>query len=160
MSLLTLVNLVILFSCCRAELNCGKGWSQLQHKCYRYFEVQKTGFEAEIYCRVSAKAEPVSIHSAEENDFVNELCFRKNSHRACWIGGFRAANGSDEFAWSDGSEWSYEKWSTGEPDWPLQQHCVLIGFHGHAKWISHFCNMEESKFPVICQKKFLSHFNN
>ena len=61
------------------------------------------------YCR-SYHVDLASIHSSIENAAVAALC--PNSD--CWIGGSDEAS-EGTWTWSDGSDWNYDKWASGEP---------------------------------------------
>ena len=63
---------------------------------------------ARDYCR-SYHVDLASIHSSIENAAVAALCPDE-----CWIGGSDEAS-EDTWTWSDGTEWNYENWRSGEP---------------------------------------------
>ena len=50
-----------------------------------------------------------SIHSKEENDFIQTL----QKENLVWFGG-RIAEKDGEFSWIDGSEWNYDSWDESE----------------------------------------------
>jgi hypothetical protein len=56
---------------------------------------------------------PVSIHSAEENEFVFGLLFHMT--RNAWIGLKRESGGTGH-VWEDGEALSFSNWQSGEPD--------------------------------------------
>jgi hypothetical protein len=57
----------------------------------------------------------ISIHSAEENKFAIDLANRDRPIRAAvWIGAKRN-NSVDYFEWTDGQEFNYSNWASGEP---------------------------------------------
>ncbi len=60
------------------------------------------------YCR-SYHVDLASIHSSIENAAVAALC-----PNDCWIGGSDEAS-EGTWTWSDGSDWNYDKWASGEP---------------------------------------------
>ena len=51
---------------------CPMSWREYGGHCYRYFTYEKTFNDARIHC-LSLDADLVSIHSASENNIVNEL---------------------------------------------------------------------------------------
>ena len=53
----------------------------------------------------------VSIHSAEENDFVAQL---GSSTPRLWLGGKRDCLDCSEY-WTDGTPWDFETWIPGNP---------------------------------------------
>jgi hypothetical protein len=57
----------------------------------------------------------ISIHSAEENKFAIDLANRDQPIRyAVWIGAKRN-NSVDYFEWTNGQEFNYSNWDSGEP---------------------------------------------
>ncbi len=59
----------------------------------------------------------ISIHSAEENEFVrNYVEEQSSSSIRVWIGLNRYSIGSDEFVWVDKSPVDYVNWRIGEPN--------------------------------------------
>ena len=61
------------------------------------------------YCR-TYHIDLASIHSSIENAAVAALC-----PNDCWIGGSDEAS-EGTWTWSDGTEWNYENWRSGEPN--------------------------------------------
>ncbi|MCH2141278.1 MAG: hypothetical protein MK100_09665, partial [Phycisphaerales bacterium] len=57
----------------------------------------------------------ITITSAEENAFAEYVRDLENSGGAYIAGGFRTGDGSDDWAWVTGEEWSYTNWENGEP---------------------------------------------
>ena len=55
----------------------------------------------------------MSIHSAEEQNFVAEAVLDKQESGWGWIGGYNLRNTRQNFVWSDGSEWDFSMWSSG-----------------------------------------------
>jgi hypothetical protein len=57
----------------------------------------------------------ISIHSAEENKFAIDLANRERTrNNGVWIGAKRA-NSVDFFEWTNGQEFNYSNWASGEP---------------------------------------------
>ncbi|CAJ0922828.1 unnamed protein product, partial [Mesorhabditis belari] len=84
---------------------------------------------AEAYC-ASRKGHLVSVHSQEENDFVQELAKTIDSKALFWIGLKRNPNKGDAFEWTDGSSVDFKNWYGSEPD--SDTHALLWG--GDGKW--------------------------
>ncbi len=59
----------------------------------------------------------ISIHSAEENEFIrNYVAEQPFSLTRVWIGLKRNIYGSREFVWADKSRVDYVNWNLGEPN--------------------------------------------
>ena len=99
----------------------------------------------------------MSVRDQEENDIVFNLI--KDSVRAVWLGGKRRSL-VDQWQWTDGSEWSWQKWDKGEPN-NLQgygtENCLemYIDFQDRGgSWNDNQCENKwpYPKHPFICQK--------
>jgi len=80
-------------------------------------------------CRDSG-GDLASIHSAEENEFLNSIC---NTDK-CWIG-LNDWDNEGEYVWSDGSDLDFLYWGVGEPDnteWDLD--VVYLGDASNGYW--------------------------
>ena len=77
---------------------------------FAYISSPRTYSSARSYCR-SYHVDLASIHSSIENAAVAALCL---SSYGCWIGGSDEAS-EGTWTWSDGSDWNYDKWASGEP---------------------------------------------
>ena len=51
------------------------------------------------------------MHEKGTNDFVGRL-----AETLSWIGGYRTGLGANDFVWTDGSEWDFINWASGDPD--------------------------------------------
>ncbi|CAJ0924094.1 unnamed protein product, partial [Mesorhabditis belari] len=93
------------------------GWSYLAKTAssYKFIARPMTFDEAEEYC-ASQKDHLVSIHSQEENDFVQKLAKNVTSSLVFWIGMKRNPNKENAFEWTDGSSVDFTNWKVGEPD--------------------------------------------
>ncbi|CAL4170084.1 unnamed protein product, partial [Meganyctiphanes norvegica] len=69
-------------------------------------------------------AELLSIHSAEENAFINSRIYSLSDNEL-WLGGLATLDGG--FHWIDNSSFEYFNWGQGQPDnWHDQESCVAI----------------------------------
>jgi len=68
--------------------------------------------EARAKCQ-DLDADLASITSQETNTFLTSLISAPT-----WVGGYKDQNmfWSQQWKWSDGSDWSYENWNNGEPN--------------------------------------------
>ena len=56
----------------------------------------------------------ISIHSAEENEFIRNFANRYRTKGLVWIGAKRN-NSLNYFEWTNGEEFNYSNWDSGEP---------------------------------------------
>jgi len=140
----------------KTEGSCSPGWTEGGRKCYRYVKDKLTWVEAEAFCK-NDSAHLVSVRDQKENDIVFNLI--KDSVRAVWLGGKRRSL-VDQWQWTDGSEWSWQKWDKGEPN-NLQgygtENCLemYIDFQDRGgSWNDNQCENKwpYPKHPFICQK--------
>jgi hypothetical protein len=97
-------------------VKCGSGWVQYKQKCVKYFNQTVKFFKAEKICE-SNNATLISIHSAEENEFIRSYVEKQPSLSiSMWIGLKRNISGSQEFVWVDKSPVDYVNWSIYQPD--------------------------------------------
>ncbi|XP_043192002.1 macrophage mannose receptor 1-like [Amphibalanus amphitrite] len=92
---------------------CPNGWHLFQGQCYYVEERPLDAASAEAECR-RAGSKLASIHSQEENDFIENLAFQRKSGMPkrtphLWIGGRRKTPGAD-WVWSDCSDWNFWHW--------------------------------------------------
>jgi len=80
------------------------------HK-YCYFSNSLSWNNAEKFCE-KIGGHLVSVNSAEEQDFVQEIASTVNKDNL-WLGGYLDG---DTWKWTDGSEFSYSNWDAEKPD--------------------------------------------
>lgn len=91
---------------------CPAGWDPFGESCYRLLGFHSNYKEAERRCSRGMGSHLVTIGSAEENDFVKDLC----GDRICWLG-LKEIRGSELWVWADGAPLvNYENWEQGEPN--------------------------------------------
>uniref|UniRef100_A0A8C7HDE6 C-type lectin domain-containing protein n=1 Tax=Oncorhynchus kisutch TaxID=8019 RepID=A0A8C7HDE6_ONCKI len=88
---------------------CSTGWFKHGHRCFTYIRTERTWAESEQYC-VFQGANLASIHSTEENHFIQEM-IRRQTHDfpRVWIGG-QDATQERLWLWNDGSRFYYHDW--------------------------------------------------
>ncbi len=95
-------------------VKCGNDWVQYKQRCVKYFN-QKVKFqEAEKICE-SNNVALISIHSAEENEFIRNYIEEQPSLTRVWIGLKRSPD-SHNFVWVDKSLVDYVNWLYRQPD--------------------------------------------
>merc|ERR1719295_1269864 len=71
--------------------------------------------ESDAYCK-SLGMELASIHNDADNAAVHAACSDGYIYNWCWIGGTCQNRQQFNYTWTDGSDWSYTKWNSGEPN--------------------------------------------
>uniref|UniRef100_A0A4W6EWF7 C-type lectin domain-containing protein n=1 Tax=Lates calcarifer TaxID=8187 RepID=A0A4W6EWF7_LATCA len=97
--------------------------------------------DARANCKKYNK-ELVSMRSQEEHKNI-QLTLKQSGFKEAWIGLYR-----ESWTWSDNSSFTFSNWNTGQPDYFLQQYCVML-LHGLWKWHDADCG---SELPFICLK--------
>ncbi|KAK7881150.1 hypothetical protein WMY93_029559 [Mugilogobius chulae] len=107
-----------------ADPGCAEGWTKFGSRCFKFISERKTWLDAEKSC-LSLGANLVSIHSAEENDFISDLIkTATGSSTITWIGGSDAVQ-EGQWLWSDGSAWDFTSWYPGQPSNAANEHWKL-----------------------------------
>ncbi len=111
---------------------CRNGWTRYKHKCLKFFDESKFYSDAEKICQ-SNGGTLISIHSAEENKFAIDLANRDRPIRAAvWIAAIRN-NSVDYFEWTNGQEFNYSNWASGEPKNSTDSESQ-VGMYSNGKW--------------------------
>lgn len=133
--------------------NCPMFWFSYKGGCYKYVASRMTWADAELHC-VSLKANLVSIHSLEENNFVVNLINNFDPARHyTWIG-LSDHHKEARWMWSDGCPVSFTRWSASQPDNAGgNEDCVEIFWNGSPSWNDRLCS---SPSPFVCAtRKFV-----
>jgi len=112
--------------------------------CFKYIEQRKTWTDARNTCR-DLDGDLFSIHSQEENDFVQSRASRGNGYDS-WIG-LNDLTTEGIFQWSDGSAVGYTNWRANQPNGGEGQNCVAASYTD-GKWYDNDC---EYTLPAICK---------
>ncbi|XP_041841857.1 ladderlectin-like [Melanotaenia boesemani] len=124
-------------------------WIRLHGRSYLFVPANLTWAEAEKNCR-SMQANLVSVHNADENEFINDLIiiFTHSSPRT-WIGGSDCQQ-DNLWLWSDGTDFTFSLWSPGQPDnLNGQEACIQINPGEISQWDDTSCS---DLLPSICAK--------
>ncbi|XP_025938775.1 synaptotagmin-17 [Apteryx rowi] len=141
--------------------SCPLFWTEYEGHCYRYFPINKTWAEADLYCAEFSigirSAKLASIHSWEENVFVYDLVNSRvpGIPTDIWTG-LNDLRQEGHFEWTDGSSYDYNYWDGNQPDdgihaMPAEEDCVQIWYrHSSAlrSWNDNSCGRE---FPFVCK---------
>ncbi|XP_068426971.1 uncharacterized protein [Clinocottus analis] len=132
---------------CSSEHYCPSHWYRFQNQCFGFMDSKKTWTEAEGYCLFEG-ANLASVHSAEENLFLQGLT-REDTHDfpMTWIGGHDAIY-AGLWMWTDGSKFNYENWAEGYMPNDMKN-CLKMNYGYQKQWINAGCNYT---LPFICAK--------
>ncbi|XP_059205971.1 lactose-binding lectin l-2-like [Centropristis striata] len=134
--------------------NCPMFWYSFNGRCYKYVATQMSWADAELHC-VSQRANLVSLHSLDEQNFVKSLI--KNFDHAegmTWIG-LSDVHKEGSWMWSDGTAVDFVFWKTGEPNNGLggpYEHCVHNNYPGTLKWNDGLCS---ATLPSVCASRII-----
>ncbi|XP_059198374.1 galactose-specific lectin nattectin-like [Centropristis striata] len=128
--------------------SCPDGWTRFGSRCFKFHITAKTWMDAEKLCQ-SANGNLASIHSAEENTFLNDFIEDvSGTSRRTWIGATDAVQ-EKTLQWADGSPVQFTRWHTGQPDnFKGKEHCVEMNWHGNF-WNDLSCI---TKLSFVCSK--------
>ncbi|XP_061566068.1 ladderlectin [Cololabis saira] len=132
---------------CGNDGGCPSGWSSFGHQCFQFIDAPKTWAEAEFYCQFD-RANLASVHSYEENHFIQSLT-RGDTHHfpQTWIGGSDAVR-QEFWMWTDGSEFHYENWGSDDSSGKTER-CLKMNYQYDLKWGAASCN---DTLPFVCSK--------
>ncbi|XP_072043007.1 extracellular serine proteinase-like [Amphiura filiformis] len=120
---------------------CCEGWYEFQDNCYRVFETPSTWTDAEFLCTAYGDGtDLVSIHSSEENDFVNWL----TEGTRVWIG-LNDKTREGRMVWTDETALDYTNWKRKQPNnHKNREDCVEFGTYPNgdvASWNDANCDI-------------------
>lgn len=96
-------------NCMIGDSDCPDGWSRFGDQCFNYISTPKTWTEAQIFCQFDG-GNLASIHSYEENHFVQSLTRGDTDNfPETWAGATSAVH-PGFWMWIDGSKFYYEDW--------------------------------------------------
>ncbi|XP_062444638.1 C-type lectin domain family 19 member A isoform X2 [Rhea pennata] len=128
--------------------SCPLFWTEYEGHCYRYFPINKTWAEADLYCAEFSigirSAKLASIHSRVPGIPTD-----------VWTG-LNDLRQEGHFEWTDGSSYDYNYWDGNQPDdgihaMPAEEDCVQIWYrHSSAlrSWNDNSCGRQ---FPFVCK---------
>nr|XP_038042854.1 C-type lectin domain family 19 member A isoform X1 [Anas platyrhynchos] len=141
--------------------SCPLFWTEYEGHCYRYFPINKTWAEADLYCAEFSigirSAKLASIHSWEENVFVYDLVNSRvpGIPTDIWTG-LNDLRQEGNFEWTDGSSYDYNYWDGSQPDdgihsIPEEEDCVQIWYRASSALRSWNDNACGRAFPFVCK---------
>ncbi|XP_037330821.1 C-type lectin BpLec-like [Pungitius pungitius] len=133
--------------------DCPTFWFTFNGRCYKYFATRMNWADAELYC-LSLGTNLVSIHSEEEQSFVEELI--KNFDPAegnTWLG-LSDNHKEGAWMWTDGSKVEFTYWGPEQPDNEYErEHCVQTNYLGLKSWYDWPCS---HNVPFVCASRLSS----
>uniref|UniRef100_A0A4W6DNQ5 C-type lectin domain-containing protein n=1 Tax=Lates calcarifer TaxID=8187 RepID=A0A4W6DNQ5_LATCA len=129
--------------------NCPMFWFSFNGRCYKYVSTRLTWADAELQCQ-SERANLVSIHSLQEQNFVKDLIKNfDNAEGRTWIG-LSDIHKENRWMWSDGCVVKFTFWSSGEPNnYHGGEHCAHSNYEPDRKWNDVPCSQT---YPSVCQQ--------
>ncbi|XP_013880205.1 galactose-specific lectin nattectin [Austrofundulus limnaeus] len=105
---------------------CPPGWTWYGGFCYMFDATERDWYDSERFCN-SKGASLESLETQSEYEFVRELIRRsKGSDVPAWVGGYDAVKEGVWF-WSDGTPFTFNGWSPGEPsNSGGNENCMMI----------------------------------
>uniref|UniRef100_A0A3B5Q525 Galactose-specific lectin nattectin-like n=1 Tax=Xiphophorus maculatus TaxID=8083 RepID=A0A3B5Q525_XIPMA len=135
----------LFFSCLGFVLlcftGCPGGWTQYGTRCFYFYNYQTEWVDAERNC-IALGANLASFHSHSEYIFLKNLVrAARGSWDRTWVGGYDAVK-EGVWLWSDGSNFNYCQWGSGEPNnQGGAEHCMEINLKGeHSQTASFYRN--------------------
>ncbi|XP_001186224.1 echinoidin-like [Strongylocentrotus purpuratus] len=149
----------------RAGCCCPSMWTSFGRHCYRFFSYNLTWEAAEMICRthsvpslgdgdlvIDSLGHLVSIHSRQENDFVDTLfksSYKKQGVGYMWIG-FHDATSDASHEWIDGTDSDYTNWFPGQPDGTGREDCTEMVSAFSGDWNDVSCTSTRQTY-FICK---------
>uniref|UniRef100_W5MQN5 C-type lectin domain-containing protein n=2 Tax=Lepisosteus oculatus TaxID=7918 RepID=W5MQN5_LEPOC len=126
------------------QVLCPPGWVNFEKRCFQYIRQEKTWVDAELDC-ISKGGNLASVHSEEEHQFLKQQISSKEI--PMWLGGTDCYKEGTWF-WSDGAQWNWVKWNTGEPNNAGIENCIHLNYDQEG-WNDISCN---NQYPYICAR--------
>ncbi|XP_064202686.1 lactose-binding lectin l-2-like [Anguilla rostrata] len=129
--------------------SCPDGWKGFNDRCFKHFPQQWDWVQAESFC-VSQGGNLASVHSAEEFQFLKDLCKAADpQENPFWIG-LTDCQKEGTWMWSDGSKVDYQRWNSGEPNNLSDEDCVHSNWSVQKMWNDIPCTYQ---YRFICVQR-------
>ncbi|XP_018610475.2 C-type lectin lectoxin-Thr1-like [Scleropages formosus] len=128
------------------KLNDYQDWYQISSFCVKYFSTPANFSDAEFSCRSKAPGgHLVSVHNDQANTNLLCLVMKYNyTNPRVWLGALELFT-SNQFIWTDGSEWNFQFWVPGQPDNTAnQEDCVEMNWKNTGHWNDDRCHVKKS----------------
>ncbi|KAL3975124.1 hypothetical protein ACER0C_023750 [Sarotherodon galilaeus] len=126
---------------------CPPGWTWFGGRCFIFNSSQKNWTDAESSCETLG-GHLASFHSTAEYTFIRELIHTAaGSYKEAWVGG-NDRETETVWMWSDGSQFDFRNWASGEPNnYGGEEDCMMIN-HGERDYVNDKkCN---TNIPFVC----------
>ncbi|KAI1897999.1 hypothetical protein AGOR_G00089080 [Albula goreensis] len=130
--------------------NCPIDWDVYGQRCFKFIQRSMTWIEGEKYC-LSIGGNLASVHSKEEYLFLQHIIQRGHGgYPIVWIGGSNCVE-VKTWLWSDGSNFDYYNWNSGEPNNSGgHENCLQMNAGGEKAWNDLGCS---SSMYIICSRE-------
>nr|XP_020506487.1 macrophage mannose receptor 1-like [Labrus bergylta] len=131
--------------------DCGSnpGWRKNENICYYYNDTDVVDFHTAMRRCYAEKASLVSIHSKEEQAYVNSMV-GTGEVSASWIGMRMFGTAGGQYMWVDFSPLTYTHWGPGEPNNANgEEQCVQMNRH-QGGWNDANCGRAGAGY--VCKK--------
>ncbi|XP_054154855.1 uncharacterized protein LOC128953395 [Oppia nitens] len=158
MNFLFVLLVIIIFNYIECEDKCPADWDTYddQRKCLKIVDdsLQTYTNSMATCAKLAPNATLLTIHSAGEQDFMNQYLYVDNKLvDTIWLGG--VVQGNNNLTWLDNSPVSYTNWFQGRPQQQQQPHQSTINCVEQqsepttlGKWYDIYCNKRNQ---VVCQ---------
>ena len=147
---LCLLQMDLRSSCSVETVPCSGSWARFNNRCYKYVATHDELGWCRALLFASEGANLVSIHSLDEENFVQTLIENFDLGRGrTWIGLHKEGS----WMWSDGCAAKFYLWSTNEPsNSGGNESCVETNLHADKKWNDHQCT---DRVPSVCASRIM-----
>uniref|UniRef100_A0A3P8PCD2 Uncharacterized protein n=1 Tax=Astatotilapia calliptera TaxID=8154 RepID=A0A3P8PCD2_ASTCA len=119
--------LEVFYTC--QDASCPSGWTWFGGRCFIVNSSLKNWTDAESSCQTLG-GNLASFHSTAEYTFIRELTrTAAGSYPTAWVGG-NDRETETVWKWSDGSQFDFKNWASGEPNNSGDQDCMEINRGG------------------------------
>jgi len=124
---------------------CESGWKEFNNACYKFFSSSSSWGSARSNC-LNQDSHLTSILSDDEEYFIRTLI--TTNYVNVWIGG---KMDTFDFAWEDGSDFSYTNWYSGEPNY--NGDCIIMYYDYGWKWADYQCS-DSYDNTYVCKRSY------
>ncbi|XP_062300963.1 ladderlectin-like isoform X1 [Scomber scombrus] len=133
-------------------ITCPYGWTRIYRSCFRFISTPKRWTRAENYCQ-RLGGNLASVRSIWQYRRIQRMIWLAiHRYVGIWIGGSDAQE-EGTWLWSDGKQFVYRYWCSGQPNNAGgKQHCLAMNYSGSRCWNDDFC---WNRKPFVCVRRRL-----